>query len=162
MVNNRSRYPHSVSARRRVMEIARRRCCAIAGKLGRPAARSGPMFGNGGMSTLRLPSATAGVLVLTGTPRRPRRAPIFERAHRRVEAQGKGMRSAEPRPIRKAPEKARAATATPPTSFSPRRTCALRNTHTSAADPRRSATPRLPRLRAAHVCLRYAVTHGNN
>jgi hypothetical protein len=24
------------------MEIARRRCCAIAGKLGRPAARSGP------------------------------------------------------------------------------------------------------------------------
>jgi hypothetical protein len=32
------------------MEIARRRCCAIAGKLGRHAARSGPTFGNGGMS----------------------------------------------------------------------------------------------------------------
>ena len=118
------------------MDIARRRCCAIAGRLGPPAARSGPTFGNGGMSTLRLPSATAGVLALTGTPRRPSCAPIFEPAHRRVEAQGKGMRSAEPRPLRKAPEKARAATATPPTSFSPRRTCALRNTHTPALQTR--------------------------
>jgi len=85
------------------MEIARRRCCAIAGKLGRPAARSGPTFGNGGMSTLRLPSATAGVLVLSGTPPWPTRAAMVDPAHRRIEAQGKGMRSAEPRPIRKAP-----------------------------------------------------------
>jgi hypothetical protein len=46
--------------------------------------------------------------------------------------------------------------------FLARRTYALRNTHTNCAeDPQRLETPQLPRLRAARVCLRYAVTHGN-
>ena len=114
------------------METARRPSSVIAGKIGQPAACGGPTIENGGMSTLRSPSAIAGVLALTRALGRPRRAAMFGPAHRRVEAQGKGMRSAEPRPVRKAPEKARAATATPPTSCSPRRTCALRNTHTTA------------------------------
>ena len=74
---------------------------------------------------------------LTRAPRLARRAAMPESDHQRVwyDEEGKGLRSAKPRPIRKTPEMARRATATPPT-YVPRATDLRTTQHTHALKTR--------------------------